>query len=226
MAQRLRGLLSRGCRTWPSGCLRPSFEERLAATLARERPDVVEVEGIELAQYLFQVAEVRGETGNARRCWCLTITTPSMCCSSEPLRPMSASHGAGSRRPIRSCSGSGCGAMSGGPAGGRPGGGRLGDRCGGRCGTWCRGWSRPWCPMAWTWSCTRSRFRRWPSRAGRGGPGLHGQDGLSAQRGRGAVVCPGGPAPDPARGAGDALLGGGQGPAPAPGAAGRRIRPS
>jgi glycosyltransferase involved in cell wall biosynthesis len=37
----------------------PEFEAKLAATLDRERPDVVEVEGIELAQYLFQVADNR-----------------------------------------------------------------------------------------------------------------------------------------------------------------------
>jgi sugar transferase (PEP-CTERM/EpsH1 system associated) len=35
------------------------FRATLAATLDRERPDVVEVEGIELAQYLFQAAEHR-----------------------------------------------------------------------------------------------------------------------------------------------------------------------
>jgi sugar transferase (PEP-CTERM/EpsH1 system associated) len=37
-----------------------SFQAALDATLEREDPDVVEVEGIELAQYLFQVAERRG----------------------------------------------------------------------------------------------------------------------------------------------------------------------
>jgi glycosyltransferase involved in cell wall biosynthesis len=35
------------------------FRAALAATLERERPDVVEVEGIELAQYLFQIADNR-----------------------------------------------------------------------------------------------------------------------------------------------------------------------
>jgi glycosyltransferase involved in cell wall biosynthesis len=42
----------------------PQFRAALAATLDREQPDVVEVEGIELAQYLFQAAESRG--GNKR----------------------------------------------------------------------------------------------------------------------------------------------------------------
>jgi len=37
-----------------------SFQAALDATLEREDPDVVEVEGIELAQYLFQVADHRG----------------------------------------------------------------------------------------------------------------------------------------------------------------------
>ena len=37
-----------------------AFQDTLAATLEREDPDVVEVEGIELAQYLFQVADRRG----------------------------------------------------------------------------------------------------------------------------------------------------------------------
>jgi sugar transferase (PEP-CTERM/EpsH1 system associated) len=37
----------------------PSFRTALAATLDQERPDVVEVEGIELAQYLFQAADHR-----------------------------------------------------------------------------------------------------------------------------------------------------------------------
>jgi len=63
-AQRLRGLfLSRQ----PDMALRlPSTEFRAALTalLERETPDVVEVEGIELAQYLFQVA---AERGDARR---------------------------------------------------------------------------------------------------------------------------------------------------------------
>jgi sugar transferase (PEP-CTERM/EpsH1 system associated) len=38
----------------------PEFRAALADMLAREDPDVVEVEGIELAQYLFRVAELRG----------------------------------------------------------------------------------------------------------------------------------------------------------------------
>ena len=41
-----------------------AFQDALDGTLAREDPDVVEVEGIELAQYLFQVADRRG---SARR---------------------------------------------------------------------------------------------------------------------------------------------------------------
>jgi sugar transferase (PEP-CTERM/EpsH1 system associated) len=40
-----------------------SFRAALDATLDRERPDVVEVEGIELAQYLFQAADHRGGSG-------------------------------------------------------------------------------------------------------------------------------------------------------------------
>lgn len=36
------------------------FRAALAATWARERPDVIEVEGIELAQYLLQAAKARG----------------------------------------------------------------------------------------------------------------------------------------------------------------------
>jgi glycosyltransferase involved in cell wall biosynthesis len=59
MVQRLEGLfLSR----LPDMALRlPSaqFQAALAATLDEECPDVVEVEGIELAQYLFQVADGR-----------------------------------------------------------------------------------------------------------------------------------------------------------------------
>jgi sugar transferase (PEP-CTERM/EpsH1 system associated) len=61
MGQRLKALfLSR----LPDMALRlPSahFQAALDATLQREAPDVVEVEGIELAQYLFQVAEGRGD---------------------------------------------------------------------------------------------------------------------------------------------------------------------
>ena len=37
-----------------------AFQDALDATVEREDPDVVEVEGIELAQYLFQVADRRG----------------------------------------------------------------------------------------------------------------------------------------------------------------------
>lgn len=59
--QRIKGLLFSPL---PDMALRlPSvpFQAALAATLDREAPDVVEVEGIELAQYLFQVADSRGE---------------------------------------------------------------------------------------------------------------------------------------------------------------------
>ena len=59
MNQRLRGLFFSRL---PDMAQRlPSDEMRtaLAATLDRENPDVVEVEGIELAQYLFQVADGR-----------------------------------------------------------------------------------------------------------------------------------------------------------------------
>lgn len=59
--QRLKALL---LSRLPDMALRlPStrFRAALDATLERELPDVVEVEGIELAQYLFQVAEGRGD---------------------------------------------------------------------------------------------------------------------------------------------------------------------
>ncbi len=39
----------------------PQFQAALAAALARKNPDVVEVEGIELARYLFQIADNRGD---------------------------------------------------------------------------------------------------------------------------------------------------------------------
>ncbi len=61
MGQRLKALLLSRV---PDMALRlPSarFRAALDATLEREVPDVVEVEGIELAQYLFQVAEERGD---------------------------------------------------------------------------------------------------------------------------------------------------------------------
>jgi sugar transferase (PEP-CTERM/EpsH1 system associated) len=62
MAQRLKGLFfSRR----PDMALRlPSarFQALLSATLEREQPDVLEVEGIELAQYLLQVAASRTDT--------------------------------------------------------------------------------------------------------------------------------------------------------------------
>lgn len=59
MRQRMAGLVFS---TLPDMAQRlPSTEFRaaLAVTLARENPDVVEVEGIELAQYLFQAADSR-----------------------------------------------------------------------------------------------------------------------------------------------------------------------
>lgn len=61
MSQRLQGLL---LSRLPDMALRlPSahFQAALDATLTSEVPDVVEVEGIELAQYLFRVAERRGD---------------------------------------------------------------------------------------------------------------------------------------------------------------------
>jgi glycosyltransferase involved in cell wall biosynthesis len=63
MAQRLKGLLFSRLPDMAQRLPSAEFRERLAATVARERPDIVEVEGIELAQYLFQVAEARGDTG-------------------------------------------------------------------------------------------------------------------------------------------------------------------
>ncbi len=64
-AQRLRGMLFSRLPDMAQRLPSAEFEERLAATMARERPDIVEVEGIELAQYLFQAAEVReGKKGD------------------------------------------------------------------------------------------------------------------------------------------------------------------
>jgi len=64
MRQRVKGLL---LSRLPDMALRlPSapFRAALAATLEREKPDIVQVEGIELAQYLFQVAAGRPDRGH------------------------------------------------------------------------------------------------------------------------------------------------------------------
>jgi glycosyltransferase involved in cell wall biosynthesis len=62
-AQRLKGLLFSRlpdmAQRLPSG----EFRAALVTTLERERPDVVEVEGIELAQYLFGMAESSADHG-------------------------------------------------------------------------------------------------------------------------------------------------------------------
>ena len=60
MAQRLTGLLFSRLPDMAQRLPSAEFQERLAATVKREQPDIVEVEGIELAQYLFQVADGRG----------------------------------------------------------------------------------------------------------------------------------------------------------------------
>ena len=62
MGQRMKGLV---LSPLPDMALRlPSakFRQALTSILRREDLDVVEVEGIELAQYLFQVAEIRGDS--------------------------------------------------------------------------------------------------------------------------------------------------------------------
>lgn len=61
--QRLRGLAFSRLPDMAQRLPSPAFRAALAETLEREDPDVVEVEGIELAQYLFQVAESRGDRG-------------------------------------------------------------------------------------------------------------------------------------------------------------------
>ena len=66
MRQRLAGLL---LSRLPDMALRlPSaqFRATVASTLEREAPDVVQVEGIELAQYLFQAAAIRRAAGSRR----------------------------------------------------------------------------------------------------------------------------------------------------------------
>jgi sugar transferase (PEP-CTERM/EpsH1 system associated) len=60
-SQRLKGLLFSTLPDMAQRLPSPAFGAALADTLARESPDVVEVEGIELAQYLFQVADSRRE---------------------------------------------------------------------------------------------------------------------------------------------------------------------
>ena len=59
MGQRLRGLLFSRLPDMAQRLPSTAFQAALAATVAGEQPDVVEVEGIELAQYLFQMAESR-----------------------------------------------------------------------------------------------------------------------------------------------------------------------
>ena len=59
MSQRLGGLFFSRLPDMAHRLPSAQFRTRLTATLAREDPDVVEVEGIELAEYLFQVAAHR-----------------------------------------------------------------------------------------------------------------------------------------------------------------------
>jgi glycosyltransferase involved in cell wall biosynthesis len=61
MVQRLKGLFFSRLPDMAQRLPSAEFRERLAATVAREQPDIVEVEGIELAQYLFQVAKDRAD---------------------------------------------------------------------------------------------------------------------------------------------------------------------
>ncbi len=60
MLQRLRGLVSSRLPDMAQRLPSASFQSALGATLERLDPDVVEVEGIEMAQYLFQTASHRG----------------------------------------------------------------------------------------------------------------------------------------------------------------------
>jgi sugar transferase (PEP-CTERM/EpsH1 system associated) len=60
MSQRLGGLLFSTLPDMAQRLPSAAFQAALAATVTGERPDVVQVEGIELAQYLFQAAESRG----------------------------------------------------------------------------------------------------------------------------------------------------------------------
>jgi sugar transferase (PEP-CTERM/EpsH1 system associated) len=61
MRQRLMGLALSRLPDMAQRLPSAEFSAALTAILAREDPDVVEVEGIELAQYLFQAAQRRGE---------------------------------------------------------------------------------------------------------------------------------------------------------------------
>jgi sugar transferase (PEP-CTERM/EpsH1 system associated) len=61
MDQRLKGLALSRLPDMAQRLPSPAFRDALAETLERLDPDVVEVEGIELAQYLFQVADMRGD---------------------------------------------------------------------------------------------------------------------------------------------------------------------
>ena len=62
-AQRLKGLLFSRLPDMAQRLPSAEFQAALVTTLERERPDVVEVEGIELAQYLFGMAEGRADEG-------------------------------------------------------------------------------------------------------------------------------------------------------------------
>jgi sugar transferase (PEP-CTERM/EpsH1 system associated) len=62
MLQRVQGLALSRLPDMAQRLPSAAFQEALDATLEREELDVVEVEGIELAQYLFQVADRRGTT--------------------------------------------------------------------------------------------------------------------------------------------------------------------
>jgi sugar transferase (PEP-CTERM/EpsH1 system associated) len=64
MAQRLKGLFFSRLPDMAHRLPSAQFRAALAVTLEREQPDVLEVEGIELAQYLFQAAE--GRAGRQR----------------------------------------------------------------------------------------------------------------------------------------------------------------
>jgi sugar transferase (PEP-CTERM/EpsH1 system associated) len=64
MSQRLRGLFLSRLPDMAQRLPSTEFQERLVTTLAREKPHIVEVEGIELAQYLFQVAEYRADASS------------------------------------------------------------------------------------------------------------------------------------------------------------------
>ena len=61
MDQRLKGLAFSRLPDMAQRLPSAAFQAALAKTLERLDPDVVEVEGIELAQYLFQVADIRGD---------------------------------------------------------------------------------------------------------------------------------------------------------------------